>query len=228
MSMCRAYILRALPFKENQKLLYLLTEHHGFIHAIARLASGKKKTASQACLQLFQPLFVQWQGQHSLKRLTHYEADTVALPLQGLALFCGFYVNELCLRALPQEQGVPSVFQGYHKSLLSLARGLEIRLALRYFEAMLLVELGALPDLTKDINNQPVKPDVHYALTPSGFQQGRGTQFSGSMLLQLHHQRLDAEHLPQAKNLLQQLLKPLIGYRPLASRQLLQQYQLTE
>lgn len=228
MSMCRAYVLRALPFKENQKLLFLLTEHDGCVHTIARLASGKKKVASQACLQLYQPLFVQWHGQHALKRLTHYETDSVALPLQGIALYCGFYVNELCLRALPQELPLPAVFQGYHQTMLRLARQVEMTAALRYFEVMLLAELGAMPALTKDIDNQQVVPDANYALTSHGFQRGVGTQFSGSMLLQLQQQQLEARHWSQAKNLLQQLLQPLIGYRPLASRQLLQQYQLNK
>ncbi|MBQ5670885.1 MAG: DNA repair protein RecO C-terminal domain-containing protein, partial [Oscillospiraceae bacterium] len=43
------------------------------------------------------------------------------LPLEGEALFAGFYVNELLVRLLPREDAMPALFASYVQALKALA-----------------------------------------------------------------------------------------------------------
>ena len=64
------------------------------------------------------------------------------------ALFSGFYLNELLMKLLARQDPHPRLFDAYAETLEALADGPdEARRAARLRTAMLLRELGLLPEL---------------------------------------------------------------------------------
>ena len=64
------------------------------------------------------------------------------LPLQSLALYSGFYVNELISRVIEPETANPQLFHEYLQCLIGLAVRENIEPVLRRFEFNLLRILG--------------------------------------------------------------------------------------
>ncbi len=205
-------------------LLDLLTEQHGRIAAVVRIG-GKAGTAKRAQLQPFRPLLVGLSGHSTLRTLAQLEAPTMPLPLSGTALYSGLYVNELCQRLLPEWQTDEALFEQYQQCLMGLAAEINVEANLRYLELALLQHLGQLPPLVYDADSEPLQPSCHYRWrTGQGFiatAQPSVDAVSGAMLLAWRDQQLaDIEHLRQGKRLVRELLKPLLGSKPLHSRTL--------
>ena len=152
------------------------------------------------------------------------------MPLSGNSLYSGFYLNELLVRLLSVEHQAEGIFLDYHRALLALAKQF-CSSHLRYFEMALLLELGALPSLAYDTQGDLLDNNCHYRfIAQSGFipiltsqeshfTHGKGS-LSGAMLLALASQELQPEQFNQAKGLMRYLLTPLLGNKPLLSRQL--------
>tara|TARA_B100001094_G_scaffold330010_2_gene394154 strand:+ start:306 stop:1001 length:696 start_codon:yes stop_codon:yes gene_type:complete len=226
--MQRAYVLRVRPFRDTQHLIQLLTEHDGCFTAIIRTASGKRQHTSRAALRLFQPIYITWQGQGQLKRIQHIEIGTREIPLQAERTIMAFYLNELCLRLLPQQAPITGLLDTYHHTLMHLASDADPQAYLRYFEAFLLQELGCLPSLIQDEKQEAIKHTTYYRIQPmQNWQvchQDYGDSYIGEMLWQLHQHSLHPQHFQSARKLLRQFLQPLLGPKPLSSRRLFQHY----
>lgn len=230
--MKRGYVLHHRPFRESSVIVNLLIEGIGRVDAITRVGTGKRSIKS--ILQPFQPLIVQFSAQSEaknlgLKTITQIEAAAPAMPLVGNSLYSGFYLNELLVRLLSVEHQAEGLFIAYHRALMSLATGF-CSSHLRYFEMALLLELGAFPSLNYDTQGNALVADCNYRFVaesgflpvvqhPDGFSHGKGI-LSGAMLLALASHNLHAEQLNQAKGLMRYLLTPLLGNKPLLSRQL--------
>ena len=232
-TMKRGYVLHHRAYRESSVIVNLLVDGIGRVDAIVRTGRGKRSIKS--ILQPFQPLIIQFSAQSeaknlSLKTITHIEAAAPAIPLSGNSLYSGFYLNELSVRLLTVEHQTESLFLAYHRSVLSLAQAF-CSSHLRFFEKALLLELGALPSLQYDVDGNAIDADSFYRLEADcGFipvlQHAVGT-FShgksvvpGAMLIALHLEDLPAVHLNSAKGLMRFLLAPLLGTKPLLSRQL--------
>ena len=233
--MKRGYVLHRRPFRESSVIVNLLVEGEGRVDAITRKGSGKRSIKS--ILQPFQPLIIQFSVQSSakdsgLRNINQIESAAPALPLVGNSLYSGFYLNEMLVRLLSTEHQAEGLFLAYHQALMALAKQF-CSSHLRYFEMALLQELGAFPSLNHDTQGEMLAENCHYRFLPeSGFlpvyqqpnqdstlHHGKGT-LSGSMLIALSAQNLQDEHLNQAKGLMRYLLQPLLGNKPLLSRQL--------
>jgi DNA repair protein RecO (recombination protein O) len=181
------------------------------------------------------PLIIQFSAKSEaknlgLKNITQIESAAPAMPLSANSLYSGFYLNELLVRLLSVEHQAEGLFLDYHRALLALAKQF-CSSHLRYFEMALLLELGALPSLTYDTQGDLLDSCCHYRfIAESGFipvvtnqdpsfAHGKGC-LSGSMLLALAAQNLQPEQFNQAKGLMRYLLTPLLGNKPLLSRQL--------
>ena len=232
-TMKRGYVLHHRPYRESSVIVNLLIDGVGRVDAIARTGSGKRSIKS--ILQPFQPLIIQFSAQSeaknlSLKTVTHIEAAAPAIPLSGNSLYSGFYLNELLVRLLTVDHQAEPLFIAYHRSLISLAESF-CSSHLRFFEKALLLELGALPSLQYDVDGNAIEATSAYRLeTDCGFipvlQHSAGTfnhsrsVVPGAMLIALQNEQLSAEHLNSAKGLMRFLLTPLLGNKPLLSRQL--------
>ncbi|OZY86159.1 DNA repair protein RecO [Cellvibrio mixtus] len=222
-----AYILHTRPYRDTSLLIDFLTPDHGRVTAVAR-GVRKTKTPKRQLLNPFSRLLVSWQGKTDMKLLTNFESDNHFLSLTANHLYSGFYLNELLVRLLPEMDSHNGIYHAYEQSLNALQAGEDIEPLLRVFEFRLLIELGYGLDFTQDARN-------HCAIVPDGFyechiQEGFFSaapnlpeQFllKGECLLAIDcgDYSLPATRLA-AKQLARRLLKPLLGSRPLNSREL--------
>ncbi len=85
---------------------------------------------------------MEWSGRNELKTL--YRVDWVGgVPiLDGLALICGFYINELILNLLAKDDPHEKLFKCYYNAINDLNSETAISIVLRRFEINLLREIG--------------------------------------------------------------------------------------
>ncbi len=218
------FVVHRRPYRETSYLVDLFCQELGSIRIIAKGARGKKSDR-RSLLQPLQKLRVQLFGKGELKNLRHIEASENAYQLTGQNLFCAMYVNELLTRVLPQHIPAEGLYDVYVSTLMALQNEVNIELALRRFEFSLLEELGVMPDLTSDSHTGDiVDPDLWYQLAgDSGLiPVARATTGAilGQHLLQLVNDQWNDDVTRLAKRLCRQLLAPLLGDKPLKSREL--------
>lgn len=213
------YVLHHRPYRNSSLILELLSKEQGRIAAVARSARGPK-SRYKGHLQLFTPLLVSWSGRCELMTLNHMELNGPPLPLEGQALLCAFYLNELLLRLVPQEDPYPEIFIDYEIALQSLVAGQDTACSLRRFEKRLLEHLGYGLSFA-------IQTDAFYQWLPDrGFLKTHALQsheqiFSGSSLLALQEEKWEnAEDLLSAKRLMRLVLSCHLGNKPLKSREL--------
>lgn len=216
------YILHSRPYQETSVILDAFTWKTG---RLSILAKGAKRRSRQwqACLHPFILLQGQWQGRSDLQTLT--EVSIVQQHrLQGRSMLMGFYVNELMVRLLQKHAPCPEVFERYHWLLQETIT--EARL--RYFEKDLLDLLGyGFSCQYEAETGELIQPGQSYY-----FQLERGFVYpsyskthdilvEGDTIEALDRRSLASKQQQrQAKYVLRHALKPLLGSRPLHSRQL--------
>ena len=97
----RAFVLHGRPYSETSLMLDLFTEGHGRVRLLAKGARSRRSNL-KGCLQPF-TLLVRWGGRGEVKTLRNAEAVSLGLPLSGMMLYSGLYVNELLARVLEQK-----------------------------------------------------------------------------------------------------------------------------
>jgi len=158
-----AFVLHTYPYKESSLIVEAFSRHAGRVALLAR-GARRARSAIRGTLLSFHPLRLAWSGGTELSTLTAAEWSGGQRALAGLALMCGFYVNELLLRLLPRDDPHESLFDAYADTLSSLADGEEPAPLLRRFELNLLRELGYAPPLDREAgSNVPVVAAGRYA-----------------------------------------------------------------
>ncbi|SHE82241.1 DNA replication and repair protein RecO [Microbulbifer donghaiensis] len=236
-----AYILHSRPYSDSSLILELLTPEFGRVGCVARGARRDKQRRQQS-LQPFAPLLVSLLGRGELKTLGPVESAGGANWLKGRAVYAGLYANELLVRLLAAGEAQYELFACYQTLLQKLAlldgsSAEQLEAPLRRFELQLLQELGGCPQLNYCAHSQgPVTAGATYRLeSETGFvpvfrggdDRVAPSEFSGADLLGLE-QALGGEEFPAAllspaKRLTRLLLAPLLGDRPLQSRELFRQ-----
>lgn len=223
------YVLHTYPFKETSLVVELFTRDFGRVSAVAK-GARRPRSAMRGMLQSFQPLLGAWSGKLELKTLHSLEWYAGLLMLQGEALMCGFYLNELLLRLLPREDAHEELFDEYTQTLkaLSLAPDDSANI-LRRFELRLLQALGYAVPLTHNIRDEAVVADAQYYYVPEvgpvslkHDYQENGVQLSGKTLLDMaQDDYADLQTQQQSKQLMRLLVAHYLGDKPLHTRQLL-------
>ena len=142
-----AYLLHSRPYKENQQIVELITEHSGKVAAVTYV-SHTGKSDKKSLLQPFTPILVSLSGKTTLQKLTLVEANGRSLLLKKFALYSAFYINELLIKLLPERAACPELFTLYNQSIHSLASETDLEKTLRIFERFLLNELGEAIDFS--------------------------------------------------------------------------------
>jgi len=223
-----AFVLHRRSYRETSYIVDFFTQEQGKVSAVAK-GVRNSKSEKKSLLQPFQPLKGRFSGKSELKNLRHVESSAPAIALRGTPLFCAMYVNERTNRIMPSGLASDAVYQAYKHTLSSLLNNLDIEITLRNFEFALLDEMGLLPDFTNDVEHQsPIQSDKYYVLQPEhGFcavpqdekaMSRRGVP--GSALLALAQGEYTAQSKKVAKFVCRDLLKSLIGDKPLKSREL--------
>ena len=223
------YVLHTYPYKETSLVVELFTRDFGRVSAVAK-GARRPRSAMRGMLQSFQPLLGAWSGKLELKTLHSLEWYSGLLMLQGDALMCGFYLNELLLRLLPREDAHEALFDEYTQTLklLSLAPDDSANI-LRRFELRLLQALGYAVPLTHNIRDEAVIAIAQYYYVPEvgpvsskHDYQENGVQLLGKTLLDMaQDDYADLQTQQQSKQLMRLLLAHYLGDKPLHTRQLL-------
>jgi len=228
-----AFVLHTYAYLETSLIVETFTAEHGRVAMVAR---GAKRPRSElrGLLQGFQPLLLSWSGTRELKTLIKAEWRG-GLPLPtGLALVCGFYLNELLLKLLAREDPHPKLFATYETTLRDLVAGVEAAPLLRRFELALLSELGyALPLVREADTGVTVDPAAryHYAFDqgPHRSPPAPGRRLPivrGATLLALADGRyVDQETAAEAKRLMREVLDHYLEQRGVESRRVAQDLQ---
>lgn len=221
-----AFVLHRRPYRNTSLLVELFTRSHGRVAVVARSARGMK-SRYKGVLQPFSPLLVAWLGRNELKTLGNIELCGASYALEGNALACGFYLNELLLRLLEREDPHPYLFELYQTSLAELQHLDQIEKTLRIFEKKLLQELGyGLPLNHEAESGNPIDPAANYQYIPEqGFIRRLASEsnslFSGLSLIALQDEALEDEStLKEIKLLMRVALTHHLGSKPLKSRDL--------
>ncbi len=217
-----AFILRQRPYRETSVLLQAFTREYGIISVLARgVRKAKSKLAGQ--LQPFYLLQLSYLDPRELKILT--QAETAQdFNLQGLPLYCGFYLNELLQKCLHPHDPHPELFDRYRQCLQALAAGGQIETELRYFELDLLRETGFGADLSMDAGSGDlVGAGRRYDYIPGyGLTAAASGIASGAVLTALNRRAaLTAELQAEAKLLLRRMLDECLAGQTLNSREVL-------
>ncbi|WP_286807468.1 MULTISPECIES: DNA repair protein RecO [unclassified Marinimicrobium] len=228
-----AYVLHTRPYRDTSLLLDLLTPDFGRIGAVAK-GVRRGKSQRRPLLNPFIPILVSLGGRSSLKTLTAVEADGIGHRLAGLSLYSGFYVNELIVRLLGEQDPNPDLFDDYRWTMNALSTNpadASPEPVLRQFEWRLLDGLGYGISFTEEADTgEPVRADALYRFDPeAGFiptYSSRDPQetpklFVGSDLLACAQADFsEPQTLMTAKRLSRLMLHPLLGSKPLKSRDL--------
>lgn len=219
-----AFILHTRPFKETSQIVDLFTRSYGRIRAVSRGSRGKKRAIK---LNAYTQILVSWTGKSNLKTITQIEHSSVPISLRGDSLFCGFYLNELLMRLLAENDPHQVIYDNYINVLTDLTTNKSLSDSLRNFEFSLLEELGYGLNLTTDAElNEPIGHDDEYYFVPDlGFLSKNnntvvnhsGDLFKGCDLISFKNG--DFSLSPQAaKKLIRLALQPHIGEKPILSR----------
>lgn len=191
-----AWVLHRRSYGDNGLLIELLGLTTGRFSAVVRGARRKAHGGSVlALLQPFSPLLVVPRGRAELKSLHQLESAGPRLPLSGLPLLSGLYLNELLIRVLPRFDAHPSLFADYGTALECLSAvgpssspcstvngaaieggttGLPLPAeeALRRFELALLTSLGYALEFDRDSDGDLIEDPFLYTFDPAfGFQR---------------------------------------------------------
>ncbi len=231
------FVLHTRNFTDSRVLAELFCPTFGRISCVAR---SSKKGGRFGFLRPFQPLLASWQGKSDLKTLVATEANGPAIALSGTGLYCGMYLNELLLRVLAVADPHPEIFHGYHRALLELTATADIEPVLRGFELDLLTALGyGIPMDVDTQTGEAIAPEQNYTyVAANGFrlvddlhqdhsqqrtpaENARRGIFNGELITAIdQRQFLTPNVRTAAKYLCRLALAPLLGDKPLRSREL--------
>jgi len=213
-----AFILQQRNFRETSLIIEVFTRDFGRLSVLAKgVRKAKSKTAG--LLQPFMPIVISYVGKAELKTLTTVEMAYSLGKLTGIALYCGFYINELISCFLHKHDPHPEVFLQYQSCLASLAQGLNIEPALRIFELDLLdsVGYGLYPEA--DLGQQNTQSTSYSFDSECGLVVAERGLISQKTLQAIRlRQFSDAQVLSETKLLMRQVIDTHLQGRQLKSR----------
>lgn len=219
------YILHTRPFRETSLLVDVFCQQDGKQSCVLKGARGK---SSKNKVQPFCEYWLNLSGNSELKSLHSVESLSQSYGLTGTHLFSGLYINELLQRLLPKHMGHLELFSEYQATLKALNDKDCVEPILRRFELNLLTELGYGIDFyhVGVDGNDEINMNGHYIFhAQRGFDLALEFETSpripGSHIFAMSEGRFDDEHvLKSAKWITRQALQPLLGNKPLKSREL--------
>ena len=224
----RGFVLHKREYSETSFLVDFFKEHNGRITLLAK-GARRPRSPLKALLQPFTPLLLRWSGKGDLKTLTKVEAASLTLPMNTLALYSGFYVNEMLVRVLENQTAYQELFQHYLLCVTKLAATPDaLEPTLRTFEFQVLKALGYGVDFVHCIaTGEEVDPNMWYQFRENeGFIASllqNNLSFLGKDLLAFDLLDFSEKSTQQAaKRFTRIALKPYLGSQPLKSRELFQ------
>jgi DNA repair protein RecO (recombination protein O) len=233
------YVLHSYPFKETSLVVEVFTRSFGRLGLVAKGARRPRSTL-RGVLMAFQPLWLSWSGKSELRLLHRAEWQGGQPQMAGLALMCGFYLNELLLKLVAREDPHEELYGAYEQALSSLRDGQAPAAVLRRFEHWMLAELGYALRLDEDIGGAVLEPTATYAYVvergaarkepsdPTAAAAGAegGLEVIGKTLLDMDKgDYTDPATVTQSRALMRYVINHYLGGQTLHTRQLLRDLQ---
>lgn len=225
-----AFVLHSHPFRETSLLLDVYSREHGRLAIVAR-GARRPRSALRGVLMSFQPLRLSWFGRGEVRTLHAAEWQGGQPYLQGTALMCGFYLNELLVNLLARDDPHQQLFDYYRATLYRLAHEADHAATLRCFEKHLLQELGYALELEKQaITGEPVEAArvyryrVETGVLPDAGEAGFRVE-GKTLLAMANDDYSDPLAAQQSKQLMRMLLNHHLGGRILHTRELIKDMQ---
>lgn len=228
----QAFVLHSYPFRETSLILDVFSRRHGRLAIVAR-GARRPRSALRGVLMNFQPLLLSWFGKGEVRTLHGAEWQGGQPYLQGTALMCGFYLNELLLNLLARDDPHEHLFDYYRATLYRLAHETDHAATLRCFEKHLLQELGYALVLEREAGDgKAIQAELCYryavergALLDDGDARG-GLPVLGKTLLDMAaDDYADPATAQQSKQLMRVLLNHHLGGKILHTRELIKDMQ---
>ena len=215
----QAFVLHSYPYRETSLVLEVFSRQHGRVALVAR-GARRPRSALRGLLMGFQPLLLSWFGKGELRTLHRAEWQGGQPQLQGTALLCGFYLNELLLNLMARDDAHEQLFDYYQHTLQSLAGEADHAATLRRFEKHMLQELGYALLLEREAGTgTEIDPNRHYRYV---IEHGavadmpgvaEGLVVAGKTLLDMAADDYsDANSVRQSKLLMRMLLDHTTGF----------------
>ena len=227
-----AFVLHSYPFRETSLILEVFSRQHGRVALVAR-GARRPRSALRGLLMGFQPLQMSWFGKHELRTLHSAEWQGGQPQLQGTALLCGFYLNELLLNLMARDDPHENLFDYYLQTLQRLAQEDDHAFTLRCFEKHMLQELGYALLLESEADSgRPIVPTQNYryilergAIAETA-DSSQGMPVLGKTLLDMAaDDYTDPATAQQSKQLMRMLLNHHLGGKILHTRELIKDLQ---
>lgn len=223
-----AFVLHSYPFRETSLVVEVFSRQHGRVPLMAR-GARRPKSALRGLLMSFQPLELSWFGKHELRTLHSAEWIGGQPQLQGTALMCGFYLNELLLNLTARDDPHEILFDYYRLTLQRLIQEVDHASTLRCFEKHLLQELGYALLLAQEAGtDKPIEKDKNYryilelGAIPDESDSTGGLLISGKTLQDIAaDDYTDVNTARQGKQLMRMLLNHHLGGVVLHTRELI-------
>jgi len=227
-----AFVLHSHPFRETSLILDVFSRQHGRLAIVAR-GARRPRSSLRGLLMSFQPLLLSWFGKGEVRTLHGAEWQGGQPYLQGTALMCGFYLNELLVNLLARDDPHERLFDYYCATLQRLAHQTDHAATLRCFEKHLLQELGYALVLEREAgSDKAVQAELCYRYAVEhGVLPDDGTASSsipvlGKTLLDMaKDDYADPVTAQQSKQLMRVLLNHHLGGKILHTRELIKDFQ---
>jgi DNA repair protein RecO (recombination protein O) len=217
----KGFLLQSTRLSSTKWRLALFSQEKGRL--TAWMSTGSK--TKYLFLEPFVPLWFVIQTRGPWMQVTHIEIDTVPTGLIGNALFCGWYLNELILYLLGEQDLDPAIFDAYVKALdvlRSRPNQETLEIALRQFEWGLLQSLGYAISLTIEARTlNPIDAEKYYQCIPGeGLIEAREGIAGITCLALSRGEWASPTLLKGAKQLMRVLIDHLLDGRVLKTRAL--------
>ena len=232
-----AFVLHSYPFRETSLILDVFSRKHGRLAIVAR-GARRPKSSLRGVLMNFQPLLLSWFGKGEVRTLHSAEWQGGQPYLQGTALMCGFYMNEMLLNLLARDDPHEQLFDYYRATIYRLAHETDHAATLRCFEKHLLQELGYALALEREAGSgKAIRPEVCYRYAvergpipddggPDDGDVRTGLPVLGKTLLDMvADDYADPVTAQQSKQLMRMLLNHHLGGKILHTRELIKDLQ---
>ncbi len=227
-----AFVLHSYPFRETSLLLDVFSRNHGRVALVAR-GARRPRSMLRGVLMNFQPLRLAWFGKGEVRTLHSAEWQGGQPQLQGTALLCGFYLNELLLNLMARDDPHERLFDYYQQTLQRLAHEEDHAATLRCFEKHLLQELGYALALDAEAGSgRHVDPARRYryvverGVVVDGADAPEGLTISGKTLQDMTADDYrDPVTAQQSKQLMRMLLNHYLAGKALHTRELIKDLQ---
>ena len=227
-----AFVLHSYAFRETSLILDVFSRSHGRLAMVAR-GARRPKSSLRGLLMNFQPLLLSWFGKGEVRTLHSAEWQGGQPYLQGTALMCGFYLNELLLSLLARDDPHQQLFDYYRATLQRLAQETDHAATLRCFEKYFLQELGYALVLEREASSgKAIQAKVCYryvveqgALPDDGDARAGLAVLGKTMLDMAADDYTDPITAQQSKQLMRVLLNHHLGGKALHTRELIKDLQ---